>query len=149
LASDSNADVVRRYMAAHVAHDYDAVGSMRHAEWYEEWPQSGERVRGHGNDQAIMDNWPGGLPKAGEVRVVGSEDRWVLTPAWTIQRVIGSGDSFWVDGVANYPDGSKWFILALLELRGGKLVKETWYFGPPLEAPAWRAQWVERIEGGA
>ena len=136
-------------MAAHIAHDYDAVGAMRHADWYSEWPQSGERVRGHANDQAIMDNWPGGLPEAGTVRVVGSEDRWVLTPAWTIQRVIGSGDSFWVDGTATYPDGSTWFITALLELRGGKVLKESWYFGAPLEAPPWRAQWVERIEGGA
>ena len=57
---------------------------MRHADWTVEWPQSGERVRGHANDLAIMGNWPGGLPEAGEIRIVGSEDRWVMTPAFTI-----------------------------------------------------------------
>ena len=149
MANDSNADVVSRYMAAHVAHDYDTVASIRHRDWVEEWPQTGERVRGHANDAAIMANWPGGLPEANEVRVVGSEDRWVLTPAWTIQRVVGSGDTFFADGTATYPDGSLWFVAALLELLDGKIRNETWYFAPPLEAPAWRAQWVERIDDGA
>ena len=44
-----------------------------------------------------------------------------------------------------YPDGSTWFFAALLELRDSKMLRETWYYAPPSEAPAWRAQWVERI----
>ena len=149
LASDSNADVVRRYMAAHAAHDYDTVGSIRHRDWVEEWPQTGERVRGHANDAAIMANYPGGRPEVGDVRLVGSEDRWVMTPAMTIQRVIGGGDTFFADGTAAYPDGSRWFVAALVELRDGKILHETWYFAPPMEPPEWRAQWVERTSNGA
>jgi hypothetical protein len=145
MAEPSNEDIVRRYLEAHRAHDYDLVGSLRAADWLEEWPQTGERVRGHANDQAIMANWPGGLPTAGDGRIVGSEDRWVMTPAFTIERVVGDGDSWWFDGTGTYPDGSTWFVAGLLELRGRKVARETWYFGPPLEAPAWRAPWVERI----
>jgi len=144
----SNEDLIRAYLAAHRAHDYEAVGRMRHADWTVEWPQSGERVRGHANDLAIMSNWPGGLPEAGEIRVVGSEDRWVMTPALTIQRFVGSGDSWWADGTATYPDGTEWFAAMLAELRDGRILRETWYFAPPLDAPAWRAPWVERINAG-
>ena len=60
--------------------------------------------------------------------------------------IVGSGDSWWGDGTAIYPDGSHWFAAALIELRGGLIYRETWYFAPPLEPPAWRAAWVERIE---
>ncbi|HKF86327.1 MAG TPA: hypothetical protein VKB30_11125 [Candidatus Limnocylindrales bacterium] len=147
MAETSNEQVVHRYLAAHKAHDYDAVETMRHRDWAVDWPQSGERVRGVANDRAIMDNWPGGLPEALEIRVVGAEDHWVVTPSFTMVRIVGSGDSWWGDGTASYPDGSTWHAAMLLELRGGLVYHETWYFAPPLEAPAWRAQWVERIDG--
>ena len=145
MAGPSNEDIVRRYMTAHTAHDWETVGRLRDPEWTEEWPQSGERVRGHANDQAIMANYPGGQPMAETFSVAGSEDRWVTTPLNTIHRVIGSGDLWWADGTAVYPDGSRWFIAALLMLRDGKMHHETWYFAPPFEAPAWRAAWVERM----
>jgi hypothetical protein len=141
----SNEDVVRAYMDAHAAHDYDAVATYRDADWTTEWPQSGERVRGSANDRAIMDNWPGGLPVGNGLRIVGSEDRWVMTPLLTLQRMTGSGDTWWVDGKAAYPDGTEWFAVVLMELRQGRIYRERWYFGPPLEAPEWRAAWVERI----
>ena len=89
MAKPSNEEIVRRYVAAHTAHDYDTVGALRDPEWTVEWPQSGERVRGGANDRAIMDNWPGGLPSDLSVRVVGSEDQWVPTPMNTIHRVVG------------------------------------------------------------
>ena len=148
MTEPTNEDVMRRYMAAHQAHDYDTVDSLRHPDWTEEWPQSGERVRGAANDRAIMDNWPGGLPQADEpFRLAGAEDRWVMTPAWTFQRIAGSGDSWWADATARYPDGSTWFAVGLFELRDGMLHRERWFFGPPLEAPAWRATWVEKLTG--
>jgi hypothetical protein len=90
-----------------------------------------------------MENWPGGRPSNLGLRVVGSEDRWVVTPLNTVNRIAGSGDFWWADGTSSYPDGSAWFVAALLQLRGGRLYRETWYFGPAFEAPAWRAAWVE------
>jgi hypothetical protein len=144
MAEPSNEDIVRRYLAAQTAHDFGTLRALRDPDWMVEWPQSGERVRGDANDRAIMENWPGGTPNGLDVRVVGSEDRWVTTPLNTVHRVVGSGDFWWMDGTTAYPDGSTWFISGLIELRRAKLFRETWYFGPPFDAPAWRAAWVER-----
>jgi hypothetical protein len=32
-----------------------------------------------------------------------------------------------------------------MQLRDGKVYRETWYFASPFEAPVWRAAWVERM----
>ena len=145
MTSPSNEEIARRYIEAHRVHDYATVAALCHADWTSEYPQTGERIRGPANLVAIMGNWPGGLPLGERIRITGSEDRWVTTPANTIHRIIGSGDAWWFDGTASYPDGSTWFMAGMLTLRDGKVFHETWYFGPPLEAPAWRAQWVEHI----
>jgi hypothetical protein len=147
MSERSNEELVRAYVAAHQAHDYEAVGRMRHPDWTQVWPQSGELVRGHANDLAIMEHWPGGLPDAGMVRIVGSEDRWVVTPGMTLQRIVGNGDTWFAAGQSTYPDGSTWYAVVLAELRDGRVLRETWYFGPPFPAPEWRAAWVERIDG--
>ena len=145
MASLSNEEVVNRYLDAHRRRDTEAQARLRSKGWYEDWPQSNERVRGHENDAAIMRNWPGGEPTPGEGKVTGSEDRWVMTPGMTYQRIAGSGDFWWFEGKGHYPDGSTWFVAAVLEVHDGEVHHETWYFGPKLEAPAWRAQWVEPL----
>ena len=146
MVSMSNEEVVRAYLDAHTRHDFEALGRLRSEDWLEEWPQSGERVRGHSNDQAIMTNWPGGIPQGDAANVVGSEDRWVMTPSFTYQRITGEGEHWWADAVAHYPDGSTWFAVGLFSLRAGQVHRERWFFGPQLEAPGWRAEWVERID---
>ena len=141
----SNEEAIHRYLDAHQRHDFATLGALRADDWLEEWPQSGERVRGHANDYAIMTNWPGGTPEAGDIRVVGSEDRWVLTPSLTFERIVGSGDTWWANATGDYPDGSTWFTVGLFEVREGKVRRETWFFAPKLEAPEWRSAWVERM----
>lgn len=145
MGERSNEEVVRAYFDAHARVDADALGSLRHPEWIAEWPQSGERIRGHANDVRMRESYPGGLPSIQASRLVGSEDRWVMTPAWTVQRIAGGGDHWWGDGVVTYPDGSVWHLAVLVELRDGKIYRETDYFGAPFDPPAWRAQWVERM----
>ena len=34
--------------------------------------------------------------------------------------------------------------MSILEIRDGKVARETDYFSQPFPAPQWRAQWVER-----
>lgn len=145
MAPASNEQFVRRYVEAVIAHDDTGLSVSRHPDWTVEWPQSGERVRGHANDRAIIENWPGGRPTGQVNRVIGAEDRWVVTPSFTVQRAIGSGDFWWLTGTVTYADGSTWFDVILLELRDSKVLRETWFFAETSEAPAWRAQWVERI----
>jgi hypothetical protein len=38
------------------------------------------------------------------------------------------------------------YTTSIIELRDGQVAKQTDYFANPCEAPAWRAQWVERLE---
>ncbi len=145
MAQPSNEEIVRRYIGALATHDGDTLGSGRNADWTMEFPQSGERIRGHANDRAIIDHWPDGRPTGEGFQVFGSEDRWVVTPFNTVQRIVGSGDFWWADGTARYPDGSSWFLAVQLQLKGGKVHRERWFFAPPFDAPAWRAAWVERM----
>ena len=44
---------LRRWADAIAAQDDDALGALRHRDWTMDYPQSGERLRGHANDRAI------------------------------------------------------------------------------------------------
>jgi hypothetical protein len=35
--------------------------------------------------------------------------------------------------------------VCIIELRDGKVLRETDYYAQPFQAPEWRAQWVERM----
>ena len=62
MSDQGNRAVVERYAAA-LPSDFATLASLRHPDFVEEWPQSGERIRGHANYQKIHENYPGGLPK--------------------------------------------------------------------------------------
>jgi hypothetical protein len=53
---------------------------------------------------------------------------------WVVESVIYYGGGQVLDGVV------------VLELKDGKVWRDTRYFAEPFEAPQWRSQWVERIE---
>ena len=142
----SNRAIVERYMKAFPA-DFEVLGELRHPEYVEDWPQSGERIRGHERYVTIHQQYPGGLPEAETRRVVGSEDRWVQSPSFTLVRINGQGDSYTVEGTLAYPSGTSTHLVAILELRGGQVAKVTHYFADPFEGPDWRAEWVEPIPG--
>ncbi len=147
MAQPSNEDIVREYTQAATKRDVERLAALRHPDWYSDWPQSGERVRGDMNFRAIAEAFPGGQPDVRAGRVVGSEDRWVVTPMYTVQRIVGSGDSWWADGTITYSNGATWFYAMILELRDGKIYRETEYFAEPFEAPEWRRPYVERMDG--
>ncbi|MES2211222.1 MAG: nuclear transport factor 2 family protein [Chloroflexota bacterium] len=147
MPDPTNEDIVRAYMRATNDNDLDRLAELRHTDWTSEWPQSGERIRGDANMREIVDHFPGGLPEVRTGRLIGSEDRWVMTPLYSVQRIVGSGDSWWADGTIRYPDGATWFYAAFVELRDGKVYRETEYFAEPFEAPAWRSAFVERMGG--
>jgi hypothetical protein len=60
-----------------------------------------------------------------------------------VRRVFGSGD-VWITEYAIVYLGRTSYTVSIMEFKGGKVVHETQYFADPFEAPAWRAQWVER-----
>ena len=104
---------------------------IRHPEDYVmEMPQSGERIRGRENMRAFQEAFPSDSapPKIRIRRVL------VRDGLWVVESVVDYGGGQVMDGVA------------ILELKDGKVWRDTRYFAEPFEAPKWRSQWVERME---
>lgn len=144
MARLTNEECVRQYGAAMAAFDLDMLARLRHPEWMTYWPQSGERVHGNQAFAEIIQNYPGGVPKTEVARIVGAEDRWVVTAGNTVMKVVGSGDFWWAEWRITYPNGELYMAVTLMELRDGLVYHETTYWAAPFEAPDWRAPWVER-----
>jgi hypothetical protein len=91
-----------------------------------DYPQSGERIVGRANLQALRSHHPG-KPSGFKVRrMLGRDDLWI-----TEYTIIYKGQSA--------------FTVSVMEFRKGKVVHETQYFADPFEAPAWRSQWVQKM----
>ena len=122
-----NRRAVQAYFDAVNERDFGAMNDLRHdEEFVQEWPQMGERTVGRANARAINEHHPA-FPRSRVFRIFGGDDVWVA-------------ETFLV-----YGDGSEWNAVSVFEFRDGKFVRQTDYFGPPLDAPAWRAEWVERM----
>jgi hypothetical protein len=91
-----------------------------------EFPQGGERIRGKANIIAMRSAYPARLDFQMH-RMIGREDLWVNE--YTIRY-----------------DEKPVNVVGIMEFLDGKVVRERIYFGEPWEPPAWRAQWVERME---
>ena len=99
-------------------------------DFIQEWPQSGERL----SKEASMRLGE----KYGEMSGT--------SPTFTYKRMLGGGDVFVVEGTIDYGDGVPVSYVGIGEMRGDKVAKMTEYFANPFEAPAWRADFVERME---
>jgi len=144
-ASDARA-VFERFIAAANARDVDALDDLLHPDFQDFYPQSGERTRGAENAKGILSNYPGGFEGGGTSRVVGGEDRWVATPAFTLPRIEGTGNQFTAVQKARYPDGSDWYVVIIAEIKDGKVWRVESFFAPVFDPPAWRSEWVEVLE---
>lgn len=147
MAEPGGRSVVERFARALQNKDFDELDALVTDDFTDEMPQSGERVRGKANQLAILRNYPGGVGTIdpGSARLVGAEDRWVMTPSFTALRIEGSGDVYTYVGTARYPNGETWQMIAIIELRQGRVAKTTTWYVAPFEAPEWRAQFVERF----
>lgn len=151
MGERSTREIVEAYAQAVYKVDPAALDALLADDVIEDYPQSGERVRGKANMAAIILNYPGlqrdedwrGRTKVD--KVVGEEDRWVSGPDWRLTKIVGTGDHYTLTGRIRYPNGSVWHIAQLVELRNGKIARLTSYFAEAFEAPAWRARWVERV----
>jgi hypothetical protein len=90
-----------------------------------DYPQSGERTRGRSNIQGQRASQP-------------SNKR------FSIRRIIGSGNLWVTEFILTY-DGKPSYTVSIMEFSGVKVARETQYFADPFPAPAFRAQWVERM----
>jgi ketosteroid isomerase-like protein len=134
-----NRTTVEQFMRAMATNDVEAQERLLTDDIVEEYPQSGEVIRGKDNRRAIMENYPGGAPR--ETSTTGASPK---PPTIT-----GAGDHFTAAGQITYPNGETWQVVSLLDLHDGKISKMTSYFAAPFEAPAWRAPYVEKESAAA
>jgi hypothetical protein len=106
----------------------EAEDRIRHDEYTMEWPQSGERLRGRQKMKAFTESNAGSRPPRWARRVLVREGLWV------------------VEGSVDYGGGRDWDFVLILELREGKVFRETRYYAEPFEASEARARWFERME---
>jgi hypothetical protein len=144
MSDKTNREIVEHYFKAYPS-DWDTMARLRHADFVEDWPQSGERIVGHENYRAIHENYPGTTPGSAIDRVIGTEDRLVMTPLFTPLLIVGMGDTFTVEARARYSDGATNLIVTIVELKDGKVHRQRTYFAEPFEPPDWRGRWVTRI----
>lgn len=98
-------------------------------DFVEEWPQSGER-----------------LTKDASLRMSESyQEMSGTTPSFKYRRMLGGGDVFVIEATIDYGDGIPVSYVGVGELRDGKIARMTAYFANPFEAPAWRADFVEKM----
>ncbi len=141
--------VIERYIELMNLGEFSRFGEVLDPDCVEEYPQSGERFRGIANIRATREHYPGGLEgqNISQHEVIGGEDRWVVAPNFTTIRITGESDRFTYVLRTTYPDGSDWYVLALIDLRDGLIVRATTYFAPVFAAPEWRAPYREAPQG--
>jgi SnoaL-like domain len=115
---------LERHWADAAAGDQDGEHEIYHDDVIVEYPQSGERISGRRNVQALRSHHP------------------ARPSGFVVRRMVGEGD-LWVTEYVTHYDGRPILTVSIMEFRGGKVARETQYYADPFEPPAWRAQWVE------
>ncbi len=143
---ESKQDFFTHYVHAVAARDFAALEPMFHPDFVGDYPQSGERFHGFASFRAQLEHYPGGLPDApvdaASTKVFGDEERWVITPGYTVLPLTGP-DRFTTVSRQAYPDGSRWWIVSIVTLRDGRIVHTETYFAPDFEQPEWRRDMAE------
>jgi hypothetical protein len=148
VAELTNREIVERFIHAVAASQMDLQDQFVAEDVIEDYPQSGERMRGRANRRATIEHYPGRAEREfgpNKVDVVAGDDQWVITPTMSLVRINGGGERFTATGLITYPNRDVWHFVQLIELHGGKIVKLTTYFAAPFEPAPWRAEWVERM----
>ena len=117
LSAHWHASAVGDVNAEHAIYDDDAIC---------DYPQSGERILGRSNLQALRSHHP---------------DK---PSGFNVKRIIGNGN-LWITEYTIIYKGKSANTVSIMEFRNGKVVHETQYFADAFEAPAWRSQWVKKM----
>jgi ketosteroid isomerase-like protein len=113
------------HWAASDASDFEMEHEIYREDAVLEYPQSGERIRGRRNIQASRAAQPN-------------------KKRFKVRRVLGAADLWVTEFVLTY-DGQPSYVASIMELKDGKVTRETQYFGDAFEPGPSRTQWVERM----
>jgi hypothetical protein len=111
------------HWAASDGNDFELEHQIYREDAVLEYPQSGERIRGRRSIQASRVAQP-------------SKKR------FSVRRILGAGDLWVTEFVLSY-DGRPSYSVSIMELKEGKVARETQYFGDAFEPGPSRKQWVE------
>src|SRR5580692_8357352 len=103
---------LERHWTASATGDQDAEHEIYHEYAVVEYPQSGERVRGRHNVQALRSQHP------------------ARPSGFVVGRIVGGGDLWVTEYVITY-DGRRVNTVSIMEFLAGKVVRETQYFAEP------------------
>jgi hypothetical protein len=119
-------EALNKHWQASAAGDANAEHDIYADDAICDYPQSGERILGRSNLQALRSHHPG-------------------KPAgFSVKRILGKGD-LWSRNIRITYQGRSAYTVSIMEFRDGKVVHETQYFADPFEAPAWRSKWVQQV----
>ena len=126
MSEQENRDALERFRQSFFERqDIDAMADLLHDDFVEEFPQSGERIRGKDNWRELYNSYP-------------------ALPTLIDYKYSLSGDLAVVEMVLEY-EGNRMNVCEIIDLQDGKFKRDRAYFAEPFEAPEWRAQWVERM----
>jgi hypothetical protein len=126
MQEERNREALEKHWQASAAGDWNAEHDIYEDDAICDYPQSGERILGRRNLQALRSHHPG-KPSGFKVR-----------------RIVGGGDLWVTEYTIDY-QGRSAFTVSIMEFRDGRVVHETQYFADPFEAAAWRRQWVQQV----
>lgn len=127
MGDEQDRAYVEDQIRAHLRGDLRAAEGLLADDYLEEYPQSGEVIRGRANALAQAAANPSPPQLIGSPRLT-----------WCGDRILAA------EARAAYPDGT-WWVIALYETAGRRVVRETAYFAAPIAPAAWRAPYVTSI----
>ena len=145
-----NRDVILRFFEMTNTGDVESMEEVYDEEMLTLHPQTRERIQGLEAHRLMARGFQelGGITISEKERefLGGDEERYLLTPLFTMVKIQGTGETLVVTAKMRYPDGSDWYNIGLTTFRRGKLLKRVLFFAPTFDPPDWRAQWVEPLQ---
>ncbi len=123
----NNKQILENFWATMATNDFHAVAQLLHDDYILEWTQSGERIHGRDNFAAINTFYPAAGKWTFKINHITAEADMVVT------------DVSVSDGIRHDR------AITFSTVRDGKIWKQVEFWPESFEAPAWRAQWVEKI----
>ncbi len=91
-----------------------------------DYPQSGERILGRMNLQAVRSHHPG------------------KPSGFNVRRILGNGNLWVTEYTIDY-GRRRVCTVSIMEFKDRKVMRETQYFSDPFDPPAWRTEWVRQL----
>ena len=126
MQEDKIREALNAHWQASAVGDLDAEHGIYDDDAICDYPQSGERIIGRSNLQALRSHHP---------------DK---PSGFNVRRIQGEGNLWVTEYTINY-EGRTAYTVSIMEFCNDKVIHETQYFSDPFEAPAWRSRWVQQI----